>query len=111
MTTPTAQALGWTGPAEGSVVPKPTLDYRPNEHVDSLARCLLRLGRASHTGAHGNGMERRRLAGDTRGVAYVEYVTLLVLVTLTGAVAVFSVGLPLLQTFRYAQAVLAMPIP
>lgn len=93
------------------MVPKATPEMQAKEHVDSLARCLLRLGRASHTVARGNGMERRRLTGDTRGVAYVEYVTLLVLVTLTGAVAVFSVGLPLLQTFRYAQAVLAMPIP
>lgn len=56
-------------------------------------------------------MERRRLVTDTRGVAYVEYVTLLALVTVIGAVAVFSVGLPLLSTFRYAQAILALPIP
>ncbi len=56
-------------------------------------------------------MERRRLTEDTRGVAYVEYVTLLALVTVIGSAAVYSVGLPLLQNFRYAQAILAMPIP
>lgn len=56
-------------------------------------------------------MDRRKLARDTEGVAYVEYVTLLALVTVVGSVAVYSVGLPLLQTFRYAQAILAMPVP
>ena len=56
-------------------------------------------------------MDERRLVTETRGVAYVEYVTLLALVTVIGAVAVLSVGLPLLQTFRYAQAILAMPVP
>lgn len=53
----------------------------------------------------------RNLIGETGGVAYVEYVTLLALVTVIGSVAVYSVGLPLLQTFRYAQAILAMPVP
>ena len=51
------------------------------------------------------------LLRETRGVAYVEYVTLLLLVTIGGAVAIFSLGVPLLQTFRYAQVVIAMPIP
>jgi hypothetical protein len=51
------------------------------------------------------------LAQDTRGVTYVEYVILLCLVTLVGAVAVSALGYPLIQTYRYAQLVLAAPIP
>ncbi len=47
----------------------------------------------------------------TSGVAYVEYVVLLGLVTVIGAVAVYSIGAPLLQTFRYAQLLIALPIP
>jgi hypothetical protein len=47
----------------------------------------------------------------TRGVAYVEYVTLLALVTVVGSVAVFGLGAPLLSTYRYAQLILAIPIP
>jgi len=53
----------------------------------------------------------RRLKDDTRGVMYVEYVILLGLVTVMGSAAVFSLGIPLLQTFRYAQGIIAMPIP
>jgi len=51
------------------------------------------------------------LLRDVRGAVYVEYVTLLGLVTVGGSVAVYSLGLPLLQTFRYAQVIIAMPIP
>lgn len=54
---------------------------------------------------------RRSLFGDTRGVTYVEYITLVLLVTMIGAFAVTAVGVPLLKTFRYAQLILAMPFP
>jgi Flp pilus assembly pilin Flp len=51
------------------------------------------------------------LAANERGVVMVEYVTLLCLVTLTGAAAVVALGVPLMQLFRYVQMVIAMPIP
>ena len=51
------------------------------------------------------------LAASERGVAMVEYVTLLCLVTLIGAATVVALGVPLMQLFRYVQMVLAMPIP
>jgi Flp pilus assembly pilin Flp len=51
------------------------------------------------------------LIEDTSGVAFAEYTILLGLVTVIGAVAVFSVGLPLYQTFRFAQLLVALPIP
>ncbi len=53
----------------------------------------------------------RSLHSDTRGVTYVEYVTLISFVTIIGALAVVAVGVPLLHTFRYAQLILAMPLP
>jgi len=45
------------------------------------------------------------------GVAMVEYVTLLCLVTLLGAATVVALGVPLMQLFRYVQMIIAMPIP
>ncbi len=49
--------------------------------------------------------------GSTRGVVFVEYVALLLLVTITGAAAVASLGIPLVHLFRYQQLVLSLPIP
>ncbi|UJR84885.1 hypothetical protein [Sandaracinus amylolyticus] len=50
------------------------------------------------------------LAG-TRGVVFVEYVALLLLVTIIGAGAVVSLGIPLVNLFRYQQLILSLPIP
>ncbi len=47
----------------------------------------------------------------TRGVVFVEYVALLLLVTIIGAGAVAALGLPLVNLFRYQQLVLSLPIP
>ena len=54
---------------------------------------------------------KKSLLTDVSGVAMVEYVTLLCLVTIIGAVAVAALGVPLIQLFRFAQTVLALPIP
>jgi len=54
---------------------------------------------------------RKSLLADQSGVAMVEYVTLLLLVTVIGASAVAALGVPLIQLFRYVQTVIAMPIP
>lgn len=51
------------------------------------------------------------LGASERGVVMVEYVTLLCLVTVTGAATVVALGVPLMQLFRYVQMVIAMPIP
>jgi hypothetical protein len=50
------------------------------------------------------------LAG-TRGVVFVEYVALLLLVTIIGAGAVVTLGIPLVNLFRYQQLILSLPIP
>jgi hypothetical protein len=47
----------------------------------------------------------------TRGVVFVEYVALLLLVTIIGAGAVVALGLPLVNLFRFQQLVLSLPIP
>ncbi|MDQ3031035.1 MAG: hypothetical protein M3Y87_01355 [Myxococcota bacterium] len=47
----------------------------------------------------------------TRGVVFVEYVALLLLVTIIGAGAVLSLGVPLVNLFRFQQLVLSLPIP
>ena len=49
--------------------------------------------------------------GSEGGVAFVEYTALLLLVTVIGAVSVFGLGVPLLNMFRHAQAILSLPIP
>ena len=55
--------------------------------------------------------EVRELLEDVSGVAYVEYIILLSLVTVLGSVAVFSVGLPFFTTYRFTQLLVALPFP
>lgn len=51
------------------------------------------------------------LASSKSGVIFVEYVALLTLVTVIGAVSVVSLGVPLLRLYRFTQMVLSLPIP
>jgi hypothetical protein len=53
----------------------------------------------------------KELLSSTSGVVFVEYVALLTLVTVIGAVAVVGLGVPLLKLYRFAQMVLSLPIP
>ncbi len=53
----------------------------------------------------------RELVSSRSGVVFVEYVALLTLVTVIGAVAVVGLGIPLLKLYRFAQMVLSLPIP
>jgi len=80
----------------------------PRLHAPRFASDIIaRLGaRGAASRGHAEG-----LAASERGVAMVEYVTLLCLVTLIGAATVVALGVPLMQLFRYVQMVLAMPIP
>ena len=63
------------------------------------------------TDAAANSAPAPGLAKSEGGVAMVEYVTLLCLVTLIGAATVVALGVPLMQLFRYVQMIIAMPIP
>lgn len=51
------------------------------------------------------------LATSARGIVFVEYVALLLLVTVIGAVSVVGLGVPLLKLFRFAQMILSLPVP
>ena len=53
----------------------------------------------------------QELLEDESGVAYVEYVVLLVFVTMLGALAIWSVGLPFYNTYRFTQLMVALPFP
>lgn len=59
---------------------------------------------------HGSS-EARALVADERGVVFVEYVALLLLVTVMGAISVLGLGIPLIRLFRFAQMILSLPIP
>ncbi|HWM84469.1 MAG TPA: hypothetical protein VNO33_01500 [Kofleriaceae bacterium] len=48
---------------------------------------------------------------DVGGAVYVEYLILLSVVSLAGATALVGLGLPLLRLFRYAETLIALPIP
>lgn len=51
------------------------------------------------------------LMGETRGAAFVEYLTLICVVILGGSAAVVSLGGPLVHLYRVAQLVVGLPIP
>ena len=52
-----------------------------------------------------------RLLADQRGAVFVEYATVLVLVSLGASLAVIALGLALLDVFRAQQAILLAPMP
>jgi len=51
------------------------------------------------------------LVTDTTAVAYTEYVIVLCLVTLIGAMAIAGVGIPLLSSYHYTRTLVVVPIP
>ena len=53
----------------------------------------------------------KTLLASRSGVVFVEYVALLLLVTVIGAVAVVGLGIPLLKLYRFAQMILSLPVP
>jgi hypothetical protein len=53
----------------------------------------------------------RPLATQTEGAIFVEYTTLLILVTLGASAATLTLGIPLLRFYRYVQMVIAVPFP
>jgi hypothetical protein len=53
----------------------------------------------------------KALLGASSGVVFVEYVALMTLVTLIGAISTLTLGVPLLKMYRFAQMILSLPIP
>lgn len=53
----------------------------------------------------------RRLAQDTSGAAFVEYVVLLLLISVITAAATVALGQPFIDYYRFAQTIIAVPFP
>ena len=53
----------------------------------------------------------RSLHKDTSGAAFVEYVVVLLLVSVVSVIATYSLGRPFVDYFRFAQTILAVPFP
>jgi len=51
------------------------------------------------------------LANDERGAVYVEYLVVASMVTITGAAAVVTLGVPLYNLFRYVEMMILLPVP
>ncbi|MDH5492199.1 MAG: hypothetical protein OEY14_09610, partial [Myxococcales bacterium] len=51
------------------------------------------------------------LLRDERGIAYTEYIIVTLMVSLGGAAAIVSLGLPLLELFHYVSSMILLPIP
>lgn len=51
------------------------------------------------------------LGGDSQGAIFVEYVALLLLVSVGGAAAIVTLGAPLVALGRFTQLVVGLPIP
>ncbi len=54
---------------------------------------------------------RISLLDDTTGAVFVEYVSVLLLVGTITAAATYSLGRPLVDYYRFAQLILALPFP
>ncbi len=51
------------------------------------------------------------LAVETEGSVFTEYTTILMLVTLGAAAATVTLGIPLVQYYRYVQMIIVVPFP
>lgn len=78
-----------------------------------LARLLGQLARGPVEGVTaGDGVrDLGDLRGDSRGAIFVEYVALLLLVSVGGAAAVVALGAPLVALARFTTLVVGLPIP
>lgn len=52
-----------------------------------------------------------RLRSDEAGTVLIEYATVFALVSLGGALAIMTLGLPLLRLYVYGTTLLSVPIP
>ncbi len=68
------------------------------------------LNNASHTMVPGRDT-LRRIVDDTSGAAFVEYVAILLLVSVISAAATYSLGQPFVQYFKFAETILGIPFP
>lgn len=53
----------------------------------------------------------QRLLDDEQGAVFVEYLTLTVVVMLSGAASIFLLGVPLVRLYEWGVTWVSMPIP
>ena len=68
-------------------------------------------GKQAHRPSELAGRSPRALAQGTAGAIFVEYTTLLLMVTIGCAAAITTLGVPLLRLFRFQQLVMIVPFP
>ena len=91
-----------------SFVPVTPVDRRDEDHLDQQ-------GRSSVSGLREIASVEKRanedLRADERGAAYVEYLVVATLVTIVGAAAVITLGVPLYGLYRYVEMTILLPVP
>jgi len=89
------------------------VDTRADDHVDLERRSMV-------SGFRGDSrMESRergsrpveQLHEDEQGAVYVEYLVVASMVTITGAAAVVTLGVPLYNLYRYVEMMILLPVP
>ncbi|MCB9633214.1 MAG: hypothetical protein H6721_13920 [Sandaracinus sp.] len=90
------------------------VDTRADDHVDHVRHAGVS-GLRGDTRVRGRerarGKQARELGSDERGAVYVEYLVVASMVTITGAAAVVTLGVPLYNLFRYVEMMILLPVP
>lgn len=89
------------------------VDTRADDHVDLVKRSMVSALREDSR------MESRERSSrpveqfheDEQGAVYVEYLVVASMVTITGAAAVVTLGVPLYNLYRYVEMMILLPVP
>jgi Flp pilus assembly pilin Flp len=89
------------------------VDTRAYDHVDLARRSMVSAFRED---SRMESWERssgpvEQLHEDERGAVYVEYLVVASMVTITGAAAVVTLGVPLYNLYRYVEMMILLPVP
>lgn len=101
-----------TEPTKHSSVEDP-VDTRADDHVDLVRRSLVSGFREDSRMDSRESSSRpdEQLRADEQGAVYVEYLVVASMVTITGAAAVVTLGVPLYNLFRYVEMMILLPVP
>lgn len=88
------------------------VDTRADDHVDLVRRSMVSGFREdSRMDSRERSSKPVELREDEQGAVYVEYLVVASLVTITGAAAVVTLGVPLYNLFRYVEMMILLPVP
>jgi Flp pilus assembly pilin Flp len=89
------------------------VDTRADDHVDLARRSMVSGFREDSRMDSGERSSKpvEQLRGDERGAVYVEYLVVASMVTITGAAAVVTLGVPLYNLYRYVEMMILLPVP